>query len=139
MVINFSADALVSHFKFVGSACPFPYSFIIGGMFGTDLRIGDSRQKWLQSWASILNDMGSKHSRMIKGPDQWLLGKYGSQTYTLIHEADPQSRPVVSIVFAHVRSSVRPSFPNFHKTKQISSKNNVRNCQDCGSGRVDHL
>ena len=37
----------------------------------------------------------------------------------LIHEADPQKRPIVIIVSAHVRSSVRPSVPTFHKTKQI--------------------
>ena len=55
----------------------------------------------------------------------------------LIHEADPQSRPVVVIVFAHVvRSYVRPS-PIF-KTKQISNENNVHYWRDCGSGRVDH-
>ena len=51
----------------------------------------------------------------------------------LIHSADPQSRPAVIIVFAHV---VRPS-PLF-KTKQISSRNKVRYWRDCGSGRVDH-
>ena len=55
----------------------------------------------------------------------------------LIHETDPQSRPVVIIVFAHVvRSYVRPS-PLFI-TKQNSNKNNVRYWRDCGSGRVDH-
>ena len=40
----------------------------------------------------------------------------------LIHEADPQSRPVMIIVIAHVRPSVYPS-PLF-KTKQISSESN---------------
>ena len=35
----------------------------------------------------------------------------------LIHEADPQSRPVEIIVFAHVHSSVRPPFPISSKTK----------------------
>ena len=36
-----------------------------------------------------------------------------------------------------VRSYVRPSVPLF-KTKQISSENNVRYWQDCGSDQVDH-
>ena len=45
----------------------------------------------------------------------------------LIHEANPQSRPVVIIVSAHVvrssvRPSVRPSIPTFHKTKQFQAK-----------------
>ena len=54
----------------------------------------------------------------------------------LIHEADPQSRPVVIIVFAHV---VRPSVPfPLLKTKQILNENYFRYWQDCGSGRVDH-
>ena len=47
----------------------------------------------------------------------------------LIHEANPQSRPGVIVVFAHVarpsvRPSVRPRGPLF-KTQQISSENNV--------------
>ena len=63
----------------------------------------------------------------------------------LIHEADPQSRPVVIIIFAHVvcsyvrqyvRQYVRPS-PLF-KTKHLYSENNVRYWQNYGSGRVDH-
>ena len=55
----------------------------------------------------------------------------------LIHEADPQSRPVVIIVFAHV---VRPSVrrPPLFNTKQISSEIKVRYWRDCGSGWVDH-
>ena len=57
-------------------------------------------------------------------------------TSVLIHSADPQSRLVVIIVFAHVVRPVRPS-PLF-KTKQISSENKVRYWRDCGSGRVDH-
>ena len=48
----------------------------------------------------------------------------------MIHEADPQSRPVVIIVFAQV-------FRLSHNTKQISSENNVPYWRDCGSGRVD--
>ena len=60
----------------------------------------------------------------------------------LIHEADPQSRPVVIIVFAHVVHSyvcpsIRPPVPTF-QTKQISSESNDRYWRDCGSGRVDH-
>ena len=47
--------------------------------------------------------------------------------FLLIHEANPQSRPVVIIVFAHVV-----------KTNQISSENNDRYWRDRGSGRVDH-
>ena len=59
----------------------------------------------------------------------------------LIHSADPQSRQVGIIVFAHVvrlyfRSSVRPHCSKSRKTKQ--SDNNVRYWGDCGSGRVDH-
>ena len=47
-------------------------------------------------------------------------------TNFLIHEADPQARPVVINVFAHVvRSHVSLSIPLF-KTKQNSSENNVR-------------
>ena len=54
----------------------------------------------------------------------------------LIHEANPQSRPVVIIVFAHVvRLYVRPSL---FKTKQNSNESNVRYWRDCVSGRVDH-
>ena len=54
----------------------------------------------------------------------------------LIYSADPQSRQVVIIVFAHVvRPSVRPHFSTSSKTKQISNENYWR---DCGSGRVDY-
>ena len=39
----------------------------------------------------------------------------------LIHSADPQSRPVVIIVFIHVvRTCVRPHFSKSTKTNQIS-------------------
>ena len=69
----------------------------------------------------------------------FLLTTVWSRLLLLIHEADPQSRPVVldDIVFAHV---VRPYFrPSpLYQTKQISSENNVRHWRDCGSGRVDH-
>ena len=41
----------------------------------------------------------------------------------LIHEADPQSRPVVIIVFAHVvLSSVRPSVPTFQNKTNFKRK-----------------
>ena len=54
----------------------------------------------------------------------------------LIHSADPQSRPVVVIIFAHVvRPSVHPHFLNL--TKQ-TTENNGRYWRDCGSGRLDH-
>ena len=59
----------------------------------------------------------------------------------LIHEADPQSRPVVINIFTRVvRLSVRTSIPTSksRKTKQLSSENNDRYRRDCGSGRVDH-
>ena len=53
----------------------------------------------------------------------------------LILSANPQSRPVVIIVFARVvRPSVRmsvPTFQNLAKQKQISSENNVHYCRDC--------
>ena len=52
----------------------------------------------------------------------------------LIHEADPQSQPAVIIVSAHV---VRPSVPFSTKQKPISSENNVRYWQDCGSWIID--
>ena len=45
------------------------------------------------------------------------------QCKLLIHSADPQSRSVGIIVFAHVRPSVRPLFSKSSKTKQ--SENNV--------------
>ena len=47
----------------------------------------------------------------------------------LIYSADPQSWPVGIIVFAHVRSSVRPHFSKSSKT--IQSENNIRCWQDC--------
>ena len=44
----------------------------------------------------------------------------------LIHSADPQSRPVVIIVFVLVVCpSLRPHFLKSSKIKQISSENNV--------------
>ena len=57
----------------------------------------------------------------------------------LIHSADPQSRPVVIIVFTHViRTSVRSHFSKSSKAKQISNESNVHYWPDCGSGRVVH-
>ena len=47
---------------------------------------------------------------------------------SLIHSADPESRPVVIIVFTYVVCT------NIYKTKQISSENNVRYWRDCVSG-----
>ena len=58
-------------------------------------------------------------------------------TFILIHSADPQSRPVVIIVSAHVvRTYVRLHFSKSSKTKQISSENNDHYGRDCGSARV---
>ena len=52
----------------------------------------------------------------------------------LIHSADPQSRSIGTIVFAH---AVRTShFSKSSKTKQ--SNNNISYWRDCESGRVDH-
>ena len=65
----------------------------------------------------------------------------------LIHEADPQSRPVVIYIFVmSVRPSFRPSgrpavpphFSKSRKTKQFSRENNDRYWRNCGFGRVDH-
>ena len=53
----------------------------------------------------------------------------------LIHSANPQSRPVRIIVFAHV---VRASVPTFQILQNKTTENNVRYWRDCGSGRVDH-
>ena len=54
----------------------------------------------------------------------------------MIHLADPQTRPVVTIVFTHVRKYGRVSKSS--KRKQISSESNVHYWQEFGSGRVDH-
>ena len=49
----------------------------------------------------------------------------------LIHEANPQSLPIVFIVFANDRPSVpNGHFSKYSKTKQISSKNNVHYWRD---------
>ena len=58
----------------------------------------------------------------------------------LIHSADPQSRTVVIIIFAHVsvRPSVRPHFSKYRKTKQTSFENIDRYLWGSRSGRVDH-
>ena len=58
----------------------------------------------------------------------------------LIHEADPQSRPIMITIFTHVISTHicpygRPSFQNFSNQNKFQVKNN--DCY-CGSGRVDH-
>ena len=56
----------------------------------------------------------------------------------LIHSADPQSWPVVIIIFAHVvRPYVRIHFSNLAKQNKTTD-NNGRYRRDCGSGRVDH-
>ena len=47
------------------------------------------------------------------------------------HEADPQSRSIVIIVFSHVVHSYVRTSP-LYKTKQISSENNVRYWRNCG-------
>ena len=53
----------------------------------------------------------------------------------LIHEADPQSRPVVITIFARVVCpSVLPLFSKSHNTKQSSSENGDQYWQDCGFG-----
>ena len=53
--------------------------------------------------------------------------------YIMIHSANPKSRPVGIIVFAHVvRPYVRLHFSNLEK------QNNRNYWRDCGSGRVDH-
>ena len=70
------------------------------------------------------------------------LASCSSQVFTtlkiLIHSANPKSRPVGIIVFAHVvRPSVRPHFSNLEKNK--TTENNVRYWRDYGSGRMDHL
>ena len=49
---------------------------------------------------------------------------------------DPRGRPTVTVGSDHCFRSYRPSV--LFKTKQISSENNVRYWQDCGSGRVDN-
>ena len=57
----------------------------------------------------------------------------------LIHSADPQSRPVVIIVFARdVRPYVSPHFSKCFKTKQLLNENSDHFSQYCGSGRADH-
>ena len=62
--------------------------------------------------------------------------------FLLIHDADPQSRPVVIIVFAHVfrsyvRPSVRPSVcPHFSKQNKFQTE--AMFATGCGYGRVDH-
>ena len=60
---------------------------------------------------------------------------------TLIHEADPQSWPVVITIFARVVCpSVRPSVPTFQNfaKQKLSGENSDRYWRDCGSDRVDH-
>ena len=54
----------------------------------------------------------------------------------LIHDADPQSRPVVITIFTLV--SVCPHFLKSHKTKQLSSEKSDHFCRDYGFGRGDH-
>ena len=51
--------------------------------------------------------------------------------FKLIHEADPQSRPVVLIVFAHVvRPYVRPSVrPHFSKQNKFQAKTMIATCE----------
>ena len=57
----------------------------------------------------------------------------------LIHLADPESWPVVIIIFGYTYCpSVRPHFSKYSKTKHVSSKNNVDDWRYCGSDRVDH-
>ena len=59
----------------------------------------------------------------------------------LIHEADPQTRPVVIIIFAlvSVRLSVRTSpFFKILQNKQTSSEYNDHYWWQCESGRGDH-
>ena len=57
----------------------------------------------------------------------------------LIHSANPQLRPVVIIVFAHVvRTYVLTYFSKSSQSKPVSSENNVHYWRDCGYGRVDH-
>ena len=57
----------------------------------------------------------------------------------LIHEADPQSRPVVITILAlGVCTSVRPYFLKSRKTKQLSSEDSDCYWQDYGSSWVDH-
>ena len=53
----------------------------------------------------------------------------------LIHEADPQSRPVVIIVFCTCRPSVRQ---HFSKQNKFQAKTMFYYWQDCGSDLVDH-
>ena len=78
-------------------------------------------------------------------------GKYSSthdrtNKAILIHSADPQSRPVGIIVFAHVVSSyvrpyVRPfvrTSPLFKSNQTKQTENNFRYWRDCGFGRVDN-
>ena len=50
--------------------------------------------------------------------------------FVLIHSANPKSRPLGTIVYAHVvRPSVRPNFSNLAKQ---SNRNNVRYWRDMG-------
>ena len=68
---------------------------------------------------------------------EWIIDVSVNELNQLIHSANPQSRLVVIIVFAHVvRSSVRPH--SSFKTKQTLSENKFGYSRDCGSGRVDH-
>ena len=68
-------------------------------------------------------------------PEKEILCKY------LIHEVDPQSRPVVITISARVVCPYVRSCPHFsksRKTKQLSSDNSGRYWRDCVSGQVDH-
>ena len=89
-----------------------------------------------QTKASLVVVFFSSVSQAIKHSKE---GGGVKQSYfktVLIHSADPQS--LVIIVFAHVvRPSVSLHFSKSSKTKQISSKNDVRSWRERGSVRVD--
>ena len=73
---------------------------------------------------------------------QWWLNftEFCLRVRSLIHEADPLSRPVVIIICARgVRTSVLSyDFSKSRKTKRISSENIDSYWMDCVSGRGDH-